>query len=1495
MASALLIQTPMVQTYVADKVLSMLTKNIDGEVTCERIHLKPFTHLVIKNIVITDKSPAANPSDSTAARIDTLFSARYLIADFSLRSLTQNEGIHLNEVKLENGRLNLVLEDSSQPDDKLGNNLTRIFRLDDLKKKEKTDKEIFLIKRVNIDGFTYTMKNYSSEPINYYGGGINWNDLDVSDIDLRALDLRFKGGIMSGEVTSLDFTEKSGYVCSSLTGSARVGNGLTDIRNLRLKDLWSEINLPEARLIYNNVKDFSDYIHKVRMEAEFSSSSIDFESISYFAPQLKGNRLVVEATQGRFEGTVDDFAVKGLKVKMKGGSFQGTVSGRMTGIPEVMTTRINAEVKDFTLTTRGLSTFVSHWMDEGELDLSDLAGEETFKVRAKVGGTLNNMTADAEITSAIGNAKADVNLDDLLQDGKPIGISGDVRTFDLDAGKIIGNDLLGETTLTLQADALFGGDESKIKAEIKSLDIQKLHIYGYDYSNIHGEASISDKAVDGRLTCDDPNLNFMTQGRYDLSPKGNESYYDFFVVVGDADLNALKLDKRGKSKIRFRLDADFTRTASNDIFGTIAMNNLFLENRNGKYDIGTISLNSINRANTTYRMDLSSSFAEGSLIGTAPITSFIRDLNGVTLRRELPALFEGGEYQWSGNRYKLDFRFGNTQDLLAYVMPGLYIAENTTVNATLNDRGRFSAGLKSQRIAFRKQYLKDISLSLNNNEDQLNGEMTGSELKVATLTLNDNSIRLLANDNHIGLGYTYDNNSELENRGEFIIHGDLTRKEKGIDLDINILPSMLYLNSKEWRISPSRLSLNKNGVSDARVELSSNDERVSLHGGTSLHRKDTLNLDLDRFDLSIVNPLFKSELGISGIASGSVQLTSPMSSKGILIDMLCNSAAFAGEDIGELSVKSEWDEDFEQFNIAVKNDLDGRSTLDAHGKLTPRTGNLEAVARLDRVHVGYLEPLLGEVFSDLSGYVSGELRAEGPLKDLNFESRGTKLEDGHLKVNFTNVPYFVDGDFRFNDTGLYFDKIKGRDRYNGTADVYGGIKWDNFKDIVYDISIRCNEIEGIDLTDKQNEYFYGNVFGTGTVTFTGPSSNMVMDVNAATAKEGELHVPISYTATSGRTNLLKFTEIKKEEIIDPYESIAARYTSESNSESDFKANLKIAANPEVKAFIEIDKTSGHMLSGNGSGTIQMETSDDVFNITGDYIISSGSYKFVAMGFVNRDFEIQDGSTVTFNGDILESTLDIDALYKTKASIGTLIADTTSVSNRRTVECKIKITDKMLNPRLQFGIEIPELDPTIKSRVESALSTEDKVQKQFLSLLISNSFLPDEQSGIVNNSTMLYSNVSEVMASQLNNILEKLDIPVDLGLNYQPNDKGNDVFDVAVSTQMFNNRVVVNGSVGNKQYSENAQTDVVGDIDIEIKLNKPGTLRLNLFSHSADSYTNYLDNSQRNGVGLTFQSEFNTFRQFFRNIFSSRKKRQEAKQAEEEAMIDVKRVEMKITE
>ena len=121
----------------------------------------------------------------------------------------------------------------------------------------------------------------------------------------------------------------------------------------------------------------------------------------------------------------------------------------------------------------------------------------------------------------------------------------------------------------------------------------------------------------------------------------------------------------------------------------------------------------------------------------------------------------------------------------------------------------------------------------------------------------------------------------------------------------------------------------------------------------------------------------------------------------------------------------------------------------------------------------------------------------------------------------------------------------------------------------------------------------------------------------------------------------------------------------------------------------------------------------------------------------------------------------------------------------------------------------------------------------------------------------------MISNQINNIFTQLGIPLDLGLNYQPSDKGSDIFDVAVSTQLFNNRLIINGNIGNDPYSNSNSREVVGNVDVEIKLDRQGKLRLSLFSHAADKYSNYLDDSQRSGMGISYQQEFNSFREIFR--------------------------------
>lgn len=1499
-AGALIIQLPQVQTFVTDRLIKNVTEKFDGDIVFEKIHFKPFTTFIIKKVAIVDRNPVQDPVDSTNPKIDTLFRADYIIAKFTLEGLIRNEGIHLDKAFVSNAQMNLVLENKASRLEGVDNppptnNLSRIFRLKKKKDKKRNEKEIFNIRRVEINNMGFAMKSYVADRPGRPAGGINWDDLDIRNIHLNATGLRFKDGIMYGKVDRLSFNEKSGYVAECISGDTRVGRGQTVIEDLHIDDLWSDVHLSLFMMSYANIKAFRDFISEVRIDGKIEPSLLNFETISYFAPALRGNDLTAHVS-GNMSGPVDDFTFTNIRINSVNGGFSGTATGRMTGLPDIRKTTLNANLQDFCVTSRGLSEFISEWMrGEKGIDLSRFAEDIPFTLNAKSSGLMNRLSLDVKLKSQIGSLATRIRVDNVVNAKKPIGIYGSIGTKDLDLGKIIGTEKLGPATIRTTLAAKIGKDRTQSSIRIDSLKIDRLNFNDYDYSRIAAVGNLSNEAFDGRIISSDPNLNFMFQGSFALSSKTNNAKYKFYANVGHADLYALNIDRRGISRINLTASADFTRTGNGDLRGKVDIGGLRLENSYGKENIGDITLTSYSNDNT-YVVRMDSRFANGKFSGSAPIGTFISDLRDVTLKKELPAVFADSTYIWKGNSYDLNFKCNYSMNLLSFLMPGLYIDEGTILNASVSSEGIFAANLSSDRLAFGKQYLKGVTASFDNADETFSGTIDCNEIKAASMSIRDNHMSLHMNDNRLGMKFSFDNNSDPENRGEVIMTGECTRNETGPVFGLNLLPTSIYLNSKEWRFSPSNINIRGKDIEVPEFALTSGDEQIRLNGRIAQNQKDTLTLSLDRFDISIINSALEESLGIRGAATGKVQLISPLNEKGILADIICDSTFIADVPLGELCIGSQWNEEDNTFLISAHNSLNGNSNIDIKGSILPKANWLKSTVLLNGLKADYAKPFLKNIFSNVSGEVSGMFTLDGPLSKLSVKSEDARIENGMLKIGYTNVPYYVDGPFHLNETGAYFDDIQIKDRSTGTGILSGSINWNQFKDISFNTHIKVNGIEAINLASDPDATFYGNIFGTGNVSITGPINYIYLTVDAVTSKYGQIHIPLNESANAGKvTNLLRFKEKATLQKIDPYEQMMERLKKKEIANKNFKVKLRISAQPEVEAFVEIDKETGNVLSGRGSGLIDIEADYDKFSINGDYTLNSGNYKFVALGMVGRDFLIQNGSSIRFNGDIMDSNLNIEAIYRTKASLSTLLSDVSSVSSKRNVDCTIHITDKLSNPKIDFGIEIPDLNPMIKSRIESALSTEDKVQKQFLSLIVSNNFLPDEQSGIVNNSSALYSNVTELFANQLNTIFQKLDIPIDLGLNYQPNEQGNDLFDVAVSTQLFNNRVVVNGNIGNKQYSTSGtQNEVVGDLDIEIKLNRSGSFRLNLFSHSADQFSNYLDNTQRNGVGVMYQTEFNSFRRFIRNLFISKAKRQAAKMEEEQAMLEVGKVKLSIT-
>ena len=1466
-AAFIMLQSPRVQTFVASKVTAKLKESIPADIRIGKIHLKPFSTLVLEDILIIDSSPFI-PAGTEKTPVDTFFQARTVIAGFSLKGLFTGGGLEVSQARIRDAQMNLVLEGNAI-------NLTRIFGVASSEKKEPkplSDKDVFSIRDVRIENMGFRMLNFGPNAKVVKGTympsekgealpkqiGIDWTDLEINNIDLRGKNLRMKGGIVTGIVSRMSFNERSGFNCLNISGEARIERGKTIVRNIRMQDDFSSLDIPLYMMSYENVKDFSDYINKVRMDGVIEESLLDFRTIAFFAPALKDTGLKARIYSGNLSGPVRDMDIRKVRMCLDDGSFAGTVDGHLGDIPDLGKMSIDARLYNCMFTSRGIDRMVNAWTPQ-RIDFHKFAKGQRFMADCRVNGPINDMHIRAGINSLIGTLGADVKFHNLIRKDRPILMDARVRTKDLNIGKIAGTEMVRQCSMETGVKMTMPDDRgTKMQIHIDSLKVGRLNLLGYDYSGIAAAGELTEDAFDGKFICNDPNLNFLFQGTFALSKNTNNSLYKFYANVGHADLHALKLDNRRISRLRFRTGANFIRAGGKDLIGKIELGGLVLENASGVHDIGDAELTSITK-DGAFRIKFSSNFLDALYNGTGSPSEFINDLQDITVRRDMPLLSGMPVGDWAGRSYDIGLDFHDSRGLLSFLAPGMYIADSTKVKFNITSEGRFSTDVRSSRIAFNGNYLKNFRAEFNNNDENLTGSAIADIIHLGNFASLENSIlKMYADNNRLGVGFQYDNNGELDNRGEVYALGEISRDEDDdLRLGIRLLPSTIHLNSRRWSIHESEFIVTGDGVEVESFELNSDEQRMSAYGKISKSAADTLSMELDRFDIGIVNSLMTPNPRLQGKLTGMAMLVSPIENKSILLDVVCDSTYIDNEKIGILAAKCEWDRTFNQFNISASNDIDGESTLVARAKYTPSSRGLEAELTLDGLNISYARPFVTEIFNRFEGELSGHISLDGPITSPEISSEDVRIDNGVLSIAFTNVPYQVSGPVRIDNEGAHFDNITATDKFGSTGNINGAITFGNFENPGLDLNVNVKDLECLDTTPSQSPYFYGHLFASGNVRISGPFSGILLDIDAVTEKTGNLHIPIPNTSVAGATDLLRFKEEERIIQVDPYEEMMNKLKKDSEKAGDFSLDLKVGATPGVTTFVEIDRESGNMLSANGSGQIELKMKGDDFSINGNYSISGGNYKFVALGLASRDFQIKEGSSIRFNGDIMESNLNIDAVYKTKASLSTLIADTTSVGTRRTVECGINISDKLKNPRLGFSINVPDIDPTVKSKVESALSTDDKIQKQFLSLIISNSFLPDEQSGIVNSSTLLYSNVSEVMANQLNNILQKLDIPIDLGLNYQPNSKGNDVFDVAVSTQLFNNRVVVNGNIGNRQYkSSGTNTDVVGDIDIEIKLNRSGTLRLNLFSHSADQYTNYLDNLQRNGIGMGYQLEFN---------------------------------------
>jgi len=405
----------------------------------------------------------------------------------------------------------------------------------------------------------------------------------------------------------------------------------------------------------------------------------------------------------------------------------------------------------------------------------------------------------------------------------------------------------------------------------------------------------------------------------------------------------------------------------------------------------------------------------------------------------------------------------------------------------------------------------------------------------------------------------------------------------------------------------------------------------------------------------------------------------------------------------------------------------------------------------------------------------------------------------------------------------------------------------------------------LDTEDTEDAYYYGKAFISGRASISGLTSALLIDVNAKSEKGTFIKLPISDEVGVGQKNFIHF--MTKEEKFNMNANLVRPNRNYKGLELQF--DLDINQNAEIEVIL--DKETGHNMKGRGVGNLLLQINTlGKFNMFGDFMVYQGEYNFKYRGLINKKFKVRKNGNIVWEGDPLKARLNLEAVYETRANPAVLL-NNSSVNQKVPVEVAILINGTISNPEPDFNINLPTVSSTLKSEVQTVLDDKDVRQTQALYLLASDSFLSPEGGNV--GQSALYNNLFQTMSGVFDDLFFDSDSKISVEVGYvaaerTPNGETNG--NVSVSTSFnINDRISVNGVLGVPIGDVN-QAAVIGDLEILYRVNDDGTLNFKVFNREND--INYIGEGvgYTQGIGITYQVDFDTFDELVNKVFRNAK-------------------------
>lgn len=593
----------------------------------------------------------------------------------------------------------------------------------------------------------------------------------------------------------------------------------------------------------------------------------------------------------------------------------------------------------------------------------------------------------------------------------------------------------------------------------------------------------------------------------------------------------------------------------------------------------------------------------------------------------------------------------------------------------------------------------------------------------------------------------------------------------------------------------------------------------------------------------------------------------------------------------------------------ITNDLslNGRMQLPgvALGEERPSSSLLDFDVDVERAGAFFFEYIFSGDITNVEGYFTGDGEINGSFGMPLFQA-SLLLQDGQFRMPRFNLQYALDGPVRVNSEGIHLDNVHLAGPDGGNGLVTGSIFFNEYEFFSFDLSGALDEVPVMNVASATDLPFYGQIWASGDVTLTGPLSDATLrSDNAETAARSELYIPVQDDDFNDETGFVVFADeegrfpepdqrlveserpsLERDSDVQDRRVTPAGEFEDFGEDSDFidglEIDLNVTAPSESRVNLVFDPIIGDVVHGVGSGRVQLQREDGEFLTFGTLELDGGSYQFTAGEVFTRQFSI-DGGTITWDGDPANALLDIEASYRTRASTAGL-SSTLRQQGRIPLTVELSITDRVESPRVDLGLSMVRRDeaaPFFNETLDAVFNQPDLATEFATSVLLTNTFLLTTQAAAdapggrdgagerlaTAGSQLAFNSVSQLVASQLNEYLDLALPNLDFTLGLQGEDPQDLDVIYGVALRLMDERLIIRGEGVYQSDQERRQQrqGIEGEFVVEVRLS-PFVSAEAFHRRTGDAVLNDQTLTSTTGAGLSYQTEFSTWRRVINSIF-----------------------------